>query len=79
MINATLRREARRQACELREHCLIREALGWGSCSLSLHAVREDETKDPEGEVTLAGGLLSWGGGSMEEAGHRRRRGVNEG
>lgn len=54
MINVTLKREACRQACELCECCLIRETLGWWSCSLSLHDDRDNQTKDPEGEVTLA-------------------------
>lgn len=56
MINVTLQREACRQACELCECCLIREALEWGSYSLSLHAVRVEEMEDPEGEVTPAWG-----------------------
>lgn len=66
MINVTLKGDACRQACELRERCLIREALGWESCSLSLRAVRDHKTKDPEGKVTLAWGCSAGDGGACK-------------
>lgn len=72
--------------CHIKERslqagALMRGALGWGPISLSLHAVREDETKDPEGEVTLALGCAAGEQGArgmLQEAGHRWRSGVPE-
>lgn len=73
MINVTLQREACRQALELRERCLIREALGWGSCSLSLLlpvtllCLRPwDKRSQGRGHPGL--GLLCWQGGSKKDA-----------
>lgn len=73
MINVTSKREACRQACELCERCLIREALGWGSCSLSLllpvtpRCLRpRDKRSQGRGHPGL--GLLCWGGGSEKDA-----------
>lgn len=73
MINVTLKREACRQACELCERCLIKEALGWGSCSLSLllpvtpRCLRPGD-KRSQGRGHPGLGLLCWGGGSKKDA-----------